>query len=188
MPPTPPRDEPTPAAARPIVVLRRKSNPLPAIYARHTDEDKQAAVEEYFGGAGPWHGKLRFVAIKHQIKESTFQGWVAGHDNALACLAACLGRRAGAQTVLPKDCEDAIAAVVEQCYRQNRCINSLQLLAIATDTAEKHGVVWQARGWQVSLRCVFAVFWVAADASCVRRTSMGVRPRTGYTASVSAIS
>jgi hypothetical protein len=34
------------------------------VYARYTLEQKQEAVEEYFGGDGPYHGKLRLLALK----------------------------------------------------------------------------------------------------------------------------
>lgn len=118
------------------------------VYAHIGPDAKRLAIEEYhwyFGGGGPKHGKLRRVAIKHGIKPNTFQTWVGGFANAAACCASQCAVAGGHKTLLPKAVEDAIAALTWRCYEQGRTITADQLLAIATDTAAQHSVVWRVR-------------------------------------------
>jgi transposase-like protein len=146
------------AIANGIHVLRR-------VFARYDEDTKRKAIAEVFERGIKKYGTKRTVANKYDIDEGTLKGWLAGQSTAASAIAKAVAARSGRKTLLPAKVEAAIAALVYKCWRQNRSLNRLAVLAIATDTAKEHGIEWQVRWDQVVQQAVFCCFCTCLTAS-----------------------
>jgi transposase len=133
--------------------------PLPSIYVSHDDETKRQAITEVFACGKKSRGAARAVANKYGLSEKTLSNWVRRHDDAASAIARHCGARPGRHTVLPKEVEDAVAKLVVKCWQQNRTLCREAVVCIATDAAEKHGVVWQVRWDRFLANQLFCTFW-----------------------------
>lgn len=114
------------------------------------------AVEEYFrlkrsGAPAP----LKNAAFG-RVKEPTLCGWVKGHPDAEAALAAlAAARKRGGQTHLPEHVEKALAAFIYLQWQSGLTLTTEQVIAMATIEAATRGLPFQAR---LRARAVSGVF------------------------------
>lgn len=134
-----------------LMVPATRLQPAASTYRCYTDEVKTAAISAVFAEGINKHGVKRTVANRFNLPENTLKSWLTGMKDAESAIAHACSARRGRSTMLPKKVEDAIAGVVWKAWEQNRSLNKLQVLAIASDTARHHGIVWQAR-WDRAVR------------------------------------
>lgn len=120
----------------------RKAEPA---HDSFTPEQRRERCGECFVEGVKVRGLPQLVAARHNMQVTTLRTWLGTATTLEECPGLTSAGRPGAKTVIPPEVEAAIARVVWIAWKQNRVLDKWQVLAIAADAAEKHGVVWRVR-------------------------------------------
>lgn len=126
----------------------RRGRPASAVYQSHTPEKRQAAVEAVYELGRENRGTVRTVAARFNVHPSTLSTWLGQSSGGTGAVLLTRARRAGAPTVIPEEVEAALARIVWLGHTQNRVLDRYQVMALAADTAARHGITWRVRAEQ----------------------------------------